>query len=90
MRYKLRMFGILIDGPANVYCDNKVVYKNKVIPESIFKKKHHSITYYRCREAVATKTIRVTKEGIMKNLDNLFIKILTLSRRLFLLERFTY
>jgi hypothetical protein len=22
MRYKLRMFGIPIDGPANVFCDN--------------------------------------------------------------------
>ena len=34
MRYKLRMFGIPIDGPANVYCDNEAVYKNTVIPES--------------------------------------------------------
>ena len=90
MRYKLRIFGIPIDSPTNVYCDNEAVYKNIVIPKSTLKKKHHSITYHRCREAVATKTIRVAKQGIMKNLANLFTKILTALRRLFLLERFTY
>jgi len=25
LRYKLRMFGIPIEGPANVYCDNEAV-----------------------------------------------------------------
>ena len=25
-RYKSRMFGIPLDGPANVFCDNEVVY----------------------------------------------------------------
>ena len=61
LRYKLWMFGIMIDGPANVYCDNKAVYKNTTIPESVLKKKHHSIAYHRCREAIASKTIRVVK-----------------------------
>ena len=46
LRYKLRMFGALIDSPANVYCDNEAVHKNITIPESILKKKHHSIAYY--------------------------------------------
>ena len=32
-RYKLRMFGIPIDGPTNVYCDNEAVYQNTVVPE---------------------------------------------------------
>ena len=63
MRYKLRMFGIPIDGATNIYCDNKAVYKNTVIPESTLKKKHHSIAYHRCREAVAAGTIRVAKQG---------------------------
>ena len=90
MRYKLRMFGVPIDGSANVYCDNEAVYKNTSIPESTLKKKHHSIAYHRCREAVAARTIRVAKQGIEKNLADLFTKTLTVARRNFLLERFIY
>ena len=90
LRYKLRMLGVPIDGPANVYCDNEAVYKNTSIPESVLKKKHHSISYHRCREAVAAGTMRIAKQGTEKNLADLFTKILTVSRRNFLLERFTY
>ena len=90
LRYKLRMFGVPIDGPANVYCDNEAVYKNTSIPESTLKKKHHSIAYHRCREAVASKTMRIAKQGTEKNLADLFTKVLTVARRAFLLERFTY
>ena len=90
MRYKLRMFGVPIDGPANVYCDNEAVYKNTVMPESVLRKKHHSIAYHRCREAVAAKTIRVAKQGTTKNLADIFTKVMTSERRKFLLERFTY
>ena len=90
LRYKLRMFGIPIDGPANVYCDNQAVYMNVTIPESTLKKKHHSICYHRCREAIAANTMRVAKQGTEKNLADLFTKILTKMRRHFLLERFTY
>ena len=88
--YKLRMFGVPIDSPASVFCDNEAVYQNTAIPESTLRKKHHSIAYHRCREAVAAKTIRVEKQGTAKNLADLFTKILTAARRRFLLERFTY
>ena len=90
LRYKLRMFGILVDSPANIYCDNEAVTKNTTIPESTLKKKHHSIAYRRCREAVAAGNIRVAKQGTQKNLADLFKKVLTACRRRFLLERFTY
>ena len=90
LRYKLRMFGIPIDGPANVYCDNEAVYKNTVLPESTLKKKHHSIAYHRCRQAVAAGVMRVAKQGTTKNLADLFTKVLTVARRNFLLERFSY
>ena len=90
LRYKLRMFGIPVDSPANVYCDNEAVYKNTVMPESVLKKKHHSIAYHRCCEAVAAGVIRVAKQGTTKNLADLFTKVLTEARRVFLLERFTY
>ena len=35
MHYKLRMFGIPLEGPAQVYCDNQGVVKNTSIPESV-------------------------------------------------------
>jgi hypothetical protein len=43
LRYKLRMFGVPIDGPANVFCDNNDVVKNTTIPESMLAKKHNAI-----------------------------------------------
>ena len=42
---------------------NEAVTKNTTIPESTLKKKHHSIAYHRCREAVTAGTIRVAKQG---------------------------
>ena len=34
LRYKLCMFGIPINGPCCVFCNNEAVYKNMVLPES--------------------------------------------------------
>ena len=36
--YKLCMFGILVEGPMNVFCDNEAMFKNTMIPESTLKK----------------------------------------------------
>ena len=74
LRYKLSMFGILVDGSDNIYCDNEAVTKNTPIPESTLKKKHHSVAYHRCWESVAAGTIRVAKQGTRKNLADLFTK----------------
>ena len=54
LRYKLRMFGVPIAGPVNVFCDNDDgVVKNMMIPESMLAKKHNAINYHAIREAVA-------------------------------------
>ena len=90
LRYKLRMFGVPIDGSTNIFCDNEAVYKNTSLPESVLKKKHHSIAYHRCREAVAAETVRVAKEGTKTNLSDLFTKLLPQPRRDELLDKFTY
>ena len=60
--YKLRMFGIPIGGPTNVFCDNEAVFKNTSIPDSTLKKKHTSICYHWAREAVAAHTMRVARK----------------------------
>ena len=90
LRYKLRMFGIPIDGASSVFCDNEAVYKNTTIPASTLNKKVYSIAYHICREAVASKIIQIAKEGTDTNLADLFTKILSALRREELLERFTY
>jgi hypothetical protein len=46
--YKLHMFGVPIDGPSNIFCNNEAVYHNTSLPESTLKKKHHSIAYHKC------------------------------------------
>ena len=84
------MFGVPIKGLTNIFCDNEAVYKNTSIPESVLRKKHHSISYHRFREAVAAGTVRIAKEGTKMNLSDLFTKILSIVRREEILEKFTY
>ena len=70
--YKLRMFGVPIEGPTNVFCDNESVYKNVSTPESVLKKNHHIIAYHRGRESVAASTIHISKEPTAKHLSDLY------------------
>ena len=81
LRYKLRMFGIPIAGPTDVFCDNEGVVKNTSIPESVLNKKHLSIAYHSVREAAAAGILRVGKEDTDTNLADLFTKCLTKRRR---------
>ena len=88
--YKLRMFGVPIQGPANVFCDNQGVVANSISPESILKKKHNAICFHRVREAVAAGTMRVTKEDSETNLADLFTKTLPTETRRRLLSHIMY
>jgi hypothetical protein len=76
MRYKLRMFGVPIDGPANVFCDNKSVVTNSTVPDSTLKKKHNAIAYHRVQEAVAAETLRVAHVHSKSNNADLLTKTL--------------
>ena len=58
LRYKLRCFGIPIDGPAEVLCDNKSVVTNASVPVSVLNKRHNAICYHRVREAQAAMIIK--------------------------------
>ena len=62
LRYKLRMFGIPIIGPADVYCDNGSVVLSAQKVEGRLNKKHNAICFHLVRECVASNMIRVTKE----------------------------
>lgn len=76
MNYKLRMFGIPIDGPAKVYGDNNAVILNSSSPESTLKKNHHSINYHYVRECFAAGIGLIFKVDTGSNLADLFTKVL--------------
>ena len=49
LRYKLRMVGIPLEGPAIVFYANEGVYFNASYESSKIKKKHNSIVYHKTR-----------------------------------------
>ena len=59
VRSKLRMFGIPIDGVADLLCDNQSVVNDSSKFESTLDKKHASIAYHAVRWSVAAGIIRV-------------------------------
>lgn len=81
LRYKLRMFGVELDGPANVFCDNESVYKNVSNADSRLKKKHNSICYHKVRECVAAGILIVLKVDTNANLADILTKSLTGDKR---------
>jgi len=74
LRFKLRCFGIQIDGSTNIMCDNEPVTKNVRIPQSTLSKKHNAVAYHKCREAVAANIYRCAHEPSPTNLADLFTK----------------
>ena len=68
LRYKLRMMGVPIDGPAVVWCDNQSVAKGAAVPEAKLNKKHLGICYHAVREASAAKIWQV---GFIKGEHNI-------------------
>ena len=46
LRYKLRTFCVKLEGPAEVYCDNKSVVKNSSLPMTVLNKIHNDIIYH--------------------------------------------
>ena len=89
LRYKLRMFGIPIDGPANIFCDHQSVVTNVSTPDSVLKRKHNSIAYHFCREAIASGMIIVKKVMSEHNIADLFTKCLPPKARKYLTGKVT-
>ena len=56
LRYKLRVFDVPLEGPTDMLCYNEAVFKNTSTPESVLRKKYHSITYHKCGEYFSALT----------------------------------
>ena len=59
LRIKLKMFGVPIDGPADMTCDNQgEAVKDTSLLESMLNKHHNVITYHAIRGTDATRMMR--------------------------------
>jgi hypothetical protein len=76
LRYKLRMMGVPIDGPCDLFCDNNSVIQNTSRPESPLKKKHNAVAYHKARESIAAGIIRIAKEDGTTNVADILTKLL--------------
>jgi hypothetical protein len=74
LRYKLRMMGIPVEGPALIYGDNQSVLANTTIPDSTLKKKSQSIAYHFVREGSARDEWRTTYVNTHDNQADLLTK----------------
>ena len=90
LRFKLRMFGIPIDGPAKIFCDNESVVKNSSILSSTLNKKHSSIAYHSVRWAVAAGIVKIAWIDTKYNLADAMTKRLTVESRNRLFGEWTY
>ena len=81
LRYKLRMFGVPIDGAANVFCDNESVYKSVSNADSQLKKKHNAICFHKVRESVVAGILTVFWESTDTHLADLLTKSLHHDKR---------
>lgn len=76
IRYKLRMLGVPLLGPACLMCDNASVVYNGSFPESTLKKKHVAISYHCVREFVAANKGVLFYKRSKSNIADLFTKVL--------------
>ena len=86
LRIKLRLMGVPIHGPANVFCDNESVCKSTSNVESRLNKKHQAICWHAVREACAGGWMRVGKEPTETNTADLLTKALDADKRFMLLK----
>ena len=77
LRYKLRMMGVPIEGPTNVYCDNNTVVSNSSLAESTLKKEYLSVSYHKTRECGAKGAVRIGYASSDTNLADTCTKVLT-------------
>ena len=76
LRYKLRMMGIPVEGPAYIHGDNQSVLCNTSRPGSTMKKKSQSIAFHFVREGVARDEWQTAYVNTHYNEADLLTKVL--------------
>ena len=76
VRYKLRMLGVPVVGPAIMLGDNQSMILNCTLPSSTLKKKHNAVAYHRVREAVAAGIVQLAHVKSEHNFSDVFTKAL--------------
>ena len=74
LRYKLRMMGVALDGPAYIKADNMSVVHNSSNPASQLKKKSNSIAFHYTRERMAARVASVFYTPSAENLADMLTK----------------
>ena len=94
LRYKLRIFGVPIDGLTDIFCNKKSVVIKSTIPTSMLNKSHNSICYHPSREFQATRTTRIgwidgeySQSNILTKTSTITEKRYGISREVFGWER---
>jgi len=81
LRFKLRMFGVPLDGACRVFVDNESVVKNSSRIESVLNKKHNSVAYHVTRYATAAGIILVAWINTHSNIADALTKRLAAEKR---------
>ena len=76
LTYKLWMFGIKVEGPANMYVDNQSVVKSITMPEYIVKNKQFSVCYHSVHEGLAGGKVQIGQVPTGGNVSDLLTKVL--------------
>ena len=84
------MFGVPVEEPTMMFCDNKSVVNNSSILSSTLNKKHNAIAYHAVRWAVAAGIIQVAWIDTIWNLADAMTKRLTVESKDRLFGEWTY
>ena len=76
-RYKLRMFGVMVEEPSYMYGYNQSVLAGSTRPESTLNKKAQSIAFHFIREGCAAYEWRTTYINTSENILDLMTKPLS-------------
>ena len=90
LKFKLRMFGVDIDGPTIMLNNNKIVVNNNSKIESTLSKKHRSISYHLDHHNFAAGLVKIGWMSTADNIADASTKILTESKKKILFGNWTY
>ena len=90
LRYKLKMFGVPLMGPTEVFCDNNSLVLNTSNVESKLNRKHNLLAFHAIRWSVAAEIMRVAWIEGRENISDAMTKVLGKDDKEYLFGNWTY